>query len=147
MRGLEPKRKSNQMSDEKYRLQYHWADPSSSPPDLAHLTRSPSKLTADTQFANVWSLLAKRYANQDRIIFGIMNEPHDLDISLWGASVQAAVNAIRAAGATSQSIALPGDLYTHPEIWYQGNNAPVVVSLYVDLPVLMIGKRHTDFRL
>lgn len=38
-----------------------------------------------------------------------MNEPHDIpSIPTWANSVQAAVNAIRAAGATSQFILMPG---------------------------------------
>lgn len=45
--------------------------------------------------------------------FGIMNEPHDLNsISPWVDSVQAAVNAIRAAGATSQIILIPGSSWS-----------------------------------
>lgn len=42
-----------------------------------------------------------------------MNEPHDLNVQQWATSVQAAVNAIRAAGATTQHILLPGSEYTH----------------------------------
>lgn len=37
---------------------------------------------------------------------------HDLDIPTWADSVQAAVTAIRAAGATSQTILLPGSNYS-----------------------------------
>ena len=38
-----------------------------------------------------------------------MNEPHDIpNLQEWAGSVQAAVNAIRAAGANSQTILLPG---------------------------------------
>jgi endoglucanase len=41
-----------------------------------------------------------------------MNEPHDMpNLQTWANSVQAAVNAIRAAGATSQYILLPGSTY------------------------------------
>lgn len=42
------------------------------------------------------------------------NEPHDLPqgVALWAQSVQAAVNAIRAAGATSQIILIPGSSYS-----------------------------------
>lgn len=42
------------------------------------------------------------------------NEPHDLPqgTALWADSVQAAVNAIRAAGATSQIILIPGSSYS-----------------------------------
>ena len=68
---------------------------------------------SNDQFASVWSQLATKYASQSRIIFGIMNEPHDVpNISTWAASVQAAVTAIRKAGATSQYILLPGNDYT-----------------------------------
>ncbi|KZP20628.1 glycoside hydrolase family 5 protein [Athelia psychrophila] len=46
----------------------------------------------NAQFANVWSQIAKKYASQSKIIFGIMNEPHDIpSIPDWAASVQAAV--------------------------------------------------------
>jgi endoglucanase len=42
-----------------------------------------------------------------------MNEPHDLpSISPWVSSVQAVVNAIRAAGATSQVILIPGSSWS-----------------------------------
>ncbi len=37
-----------------------------------------------------------------------MNEPHDLDVPTWATSVQAAVTAIRNAGASAQMILLPG---------------------------------------
>ncbi len=37
-----------------------------------------------------------------------MNEPHDLDVATWATTVQAAVTAIRGAGATSQMVLLPG---------------------------------------
>lgn len=41
-----------------------------------------------------------------------MNEPHDIpDLQSWADSVQAAVTAIRAAGATSQVILIPGSSY------------------------------------
>ncbi|KAI0271430.1 putative cellulase precursor [Gloeopeniophorella convolvens] len=65
------------------------------------------------QFASIWSQIATKYASQPRIIFGIMNEPHDIpSIPTWGTSVQAAVNAIRAAGATSQYLLLPGSSWS-----------------------------------
>jgi len=54
-----------------------------------------------------------------------MNEPHDISGSQWTnwvAACQLAVNAIRAAGATSQYIVLPGNFWTHPETWASGEN-------------------------
>lgn len=42
-----------------------------------------------------------------------MNEPHDIpDLGAWADSVQAAVNAIREAGATSQIILIPGSSFS-----------------------------------
>jgi len=64
------------------------------------------------QFASFWGLVAAAFADQPRIIFGIMNEPHDLTVSTWATSVQAAVNAIRQAGATSQYLLMPGSSYS-----------------------------------
>ncbi|KIJ68221.1 glycoside hydrolase family 5 protein [Hydnomerulius pinastri MD-312] len=67
----------------------------------------------DAQFTSIWSQLAAKYASNSKIIFGIMNEPHDLtSVSTWANSVQAAVNAIRAAGATSQYLLLPGSSWS-----------------------------------
>nr|XP_019048097.1 hypothetical protein I302_01862 [Kwoniella bestiolae CBS 10118]OCF27027.1 hypothetical protein I302_01862 [Kwoniella bestiolae CBS 10118] len=80
----------------------------------------------DANFASLWSLLAAKYKSESKVIFGIMNEPHDIDISKWATTVQAAVNAIRAAGATTQSIALPGNQWTHPEGWTSGTNDPLL---------------------
>jgi endoglucanase len=56
----------------------------------------------DAQFANLWTQLATKYKGTANIIFGLMNEPHDVNINTWAATVQTVVTAIRNAGATSQ---------------------------------------------
>ncbi|KZS87205.1 cellulase-domain-containing protein [Sistotremastrum niveocremeum HHB9708] len=67
----------------------------------------------NAQFANLWSQIAAHYANQPKIFFGIMNEPHHLvSVTDWAGSVQAAVTAIRSAGATSQFILIPGSSWS-----------------------------------
>ncbi|KAL0948944.1 hypothetical protein HGRIS_009049 [Hohenbuehelia grisea] len=64
-------------------------------------------------FADLWASIATKYKDNTKVIFGIMNEPHDVpDIKLWAASVQAAVTAIRNAGATSHLLLLPGNDWT-----------------------------------
>ncbi|CAD6588641.1 MAG: hypothetical protein CYPHOPRED_004475 [Cyphobasidiales sp. Tagirdzhanova-0007] len=60
---------------------------------------------------NVWTQLATYYASS-RVIFGLMNEPYSLDMTEWAATCQGVINAIRAAGATSQIILIPGTEYT-----------------------------------
>jgi endoglucanase len=62
----------------------------------------------DEQFANFWGQLASHYADDDKIIFELMNEPHDLDVATWAETCQKAVTAIRKAGASFQVILLSG---------------------------------------
>lgn len=81
-------------------------------------------------FAALWSSLATKYASQSRVIFGIMNEPHDLnDINVWAATVQAAVTAIRQAGATSQIILLPGTDYSSAGQFLNDGSAPALLNV------------------
>ncbi|KAF7799321.1 hypothetical protein EIP86_010553 [Pleurotus ostreatoroseus] len=62
----------------------------------------------DAQFQSIWTQLAQKYGSNSRIIFGIMNEPHDIpSISTWVNSVQGVVNAVRAAG-SQNFLLLPG---------------------------------------
>ena len=56
--------------------------------------------------------LATEYACEESIIFGIMNEPHDLSTSTWSTTVSSVVSAIRSTGALSQKILLPGNAWT-----------------------------------
>ncbi|KAG4435874.1 Endoglucanase EG-II [Cadophora sp. M221] len=66
----------------------------------------------DAQFASLWTQLAVKYKGNAKIIFGLMNEPHDVDINRWATTVQVVVAAIRNAGATSQMLLLPGNEWT-----------------------------------
>ncbi|KAJ7206937.1 carbohydrate-binding module family 1 protein/Glycoside hydrolase family 5 protein [Mycena haematopus] len=66
----------------------------------------------NAQFAETWSELATKYKGTAKVIFGVMNEPHDIpDINLWAGSVQAAVTAIRNAGFEGM-VLLPGNDWT-----------------------------------
>lgn len=65
-----------------------------------------------------------QYANESKVVFGLMNEPHDIpDMKLWAESVQAAVTAIRAAGATTQMILLPGNDFTGAQTFVSNGSA------------------------
>ncbi|RDL32651.1 uncharacterized protein BP5553_09107 [Venustampulla echinocandica] len=79
---------------------------------------------SNADFANLWSQIGTKYAKEAKIIFGIMNEPHDIpDLSLWAATVQEAVTAIRAAGATTQRILLPGTDFTSAQTFISNGSA------------------------
>lgn len=59
-----------------------------------------------------------------------MNEPHDIpDITTWGQTVQAAVTAIRNAGATSQMILLPGSDYASAQQFISDGSAAALIGV------------------
>ncbi|KAI1179783.1 glycoside hydrolase family 5 protein [Nemania sp. FL0916] len=81
------------------------------------------------QFANTWSQLATKYASESKVIFGLMNEPHDVpDINAWADSVQAAVTAIRAAESTQHMILLPGNDWTSAAA-FPTNSGPALLKV------------------
>jgi endoglucanase len=58
-----------------------------------------------------------------------MNEPHDIpDLTKWAASSQAAVTAIRSAGATSQLILIPGTDFASATTFAQ-KSGPVLLGI------------------
>ena len=76
------------------------------------------EVSTRTVYRDVADLMAQRvpimgkaglgYANTPNVIFGIMNEPHNQSAAQWEPIAQDSINAIRAAGATSQAILIPG---------------------------------------
>lgn len=67
------------------------------------------------QFADLWGQVAAYYRDDERVWFGTMNEPYNLpSLSAWAEAVQAAVTAIRGAGAAKQFISLPGRGHQSP---------------------------------
>jgi len=97
-------------------------------PATGSIIGNTSDVTAATtaQFAAFWGALAGRFKSNEKVIFGLMNEPHDMDTNLILANDQAAITAIRAAGA-NQLIIAPGNGYTGGHSWtqnYTGNSPP-----------------------
>lgn len=72
----------------------------------------------NSAFADFWSRLAQIYKNNPRVIFGLMNEPHDMPTEQWVSAANAAIAAIRAAGA-SNLILVPGNAWTGAWTWHQ----------------------------
>ncbi|KHN95583.1 Glycoside hydrolase, subgroup, catalytic core [Metarhizium album ARSEF 1941] len=84
---------------------------------------------SDDVFASLWKQIATHYAKNDKIIFGLMNEPHALDINTWAKSCQAAVTAIREAGAESQIILLPGTNFASAETFVSTGSADALAAV------------------
>lgn len=69
-------------------------------------------------FADLWGRLASRYKGNGRVIFGLMNEPHDMPTELWRDDANAAIQSIRNAGAANL-ILVPGNGWTGAHSWNQ----------------------------
>ncbi|CAN5619346.1 glycoside hydrolase family 5 protein [soil metagenome] len=84
------------------------------------------------QFGDFWSKLALAFKAKPSAIFGIMNEPHGMATELWLTDANAAIDAIRKAGAT-QLVLVPGNGYTGAHSWdatYYGTaNATVMLGV------------------
>ncbi|HEY2406863.1 MAG TPA: glycoside hydrolase family 5 protein [Polyangiaceae bacterium] len=74
----------------------------------------------NADFADLWSRLATLYAANDHVIFGLMNEPHDIGLGAWLTAANSAIDAIRAAGATNL-ILVPGTNWTGAASWTDSN--------------------------
>jgi endoglucanase len=85
-----------------------------------------------TAFADFWSKLADHYRTNDLVIFGLMNEPHDMQTELWLQDANAAIASIRATGA-SNLILVPGNAWTGAHSWssswYGTANAQVMLGV------------------
>jgi endoglucanase len=102
-------------------------DPSQQPFTGSVIGNSSDPTAATTeQFKEFWQELAGRFKDNEKVIFGIMNEPHDMASSLVLANDQAAIDGIRAAGA-KQLIIAPSNSWTGGHTWaqnYTGGNDP-----------------------
>lgn len=67
-------------------------------------------------FADFWAKVAAHYKGNDHVIFGLTNEPHDMQQSTWVAAAREAVAAIRAAGAKNL-ILVPGNRWSGAWSW------------------------------
>lgn len=67
-------------------------------------------------FVDLWSRLASRYRENSLVVFGLMNEPYDLETELWLQDANAAIMAIRDAGANNL-ILVPGNDYSGAHAW------------------------------
>ncbi|KAL5359871.1 glycoside hydrolase superfamily [Aspergillus floccosus] len=79
-------------------------------------------ISSTTDFAAFWTTVAKEFASNDRVIFDTNNEYHDMDQTLVLNLNQAAINAIRGAGATSQYIFVEGNSWSGAWTWTTVND-------------------------
>ncbi|HEY1628944.1 MAG TPA: cellulase family glycosylhydrolase [Tepidisphaeraceae bacterium] len=71
---------------------------------------------SDADFADFWKRLSGEFADDPRVFFGLVNEPHDMPTKQWYQAANAAIAAIRASGAKNL-IFVPGNAYTGAFSW------------------------------
>jgi endoglucanase len=88
----------------------------------------------NTHFADFWGRLASEFKDDERIFFGLVNEPHDMPTEQWLGASNAAIAAIRESGAKNL-ILVPGNQWTGAWSWtddFYGTANSVVMLNTVD---------------
>ncbi|CEJ59332.1 Putative Endoglucanase [Penicillium brasilianum] len=83
---------------------------------------SGSIISSTDNFKAWWKTVATEFASNDKVIFDTNNEYHDMDQTLVLNLNQAAIDGIRAAGATSQYIFVEGNAWTGAWSWTSNND-------------------------
>ncbi|KAI0084044.1 glycoside hydrolase superfamily [Irpex rosettiformis] len=80
------------------------------------------------EFISLWTQLSEKFQNEPRVIFGIMNEPHDLiSVPTWADTLQQVVTAIRNSGAENYLL-LPGSSWSSAEA-FPTEAGPLLVNI------------------
>ena len=74
-------------------------------------------------FGSFWATLAGLFADNNKVFFNLVNEPHDMPTEQWLAAAQAAANAIRAVPANNLLL-VPGNGYSFDDIGCIGVQPP-----------------------
>lgn len=82
----------------------------------------------DAAFADLWSRLAAVFKNDPRVWFGLVNEPYGIPPEQWLKSANAAIAAIRQAGANNR-ILVPGVAWTGAHSWISSGNAAAMLGV------------------
>lgn len=80
------------------------------------------------EFAAAWRLIADRVKQEPNVIFGLMNEPNKQTAAEWLSGANAAIAAIRGAGAI-QPILVPGSYWDGAHSWMSSDNGKVMLGV------------------
>ncbi|KZP15265.1 glycoside hydrolase family 5 protein [Athelia psychrophila] len=86
-------------------------------------------ISSTTTFQTWWTNLATEFKSNPNVIFDCMNEPNGISAATTFSLMQAAVNGIRAAGATTQLILVEGTSWTGAWTWVSSGNSAVFGSI------------------
>jgi endoglucanase len=91
----------------------------------------------NTAFADFWRKLATLFKGNDKVICGLVNEPHDIATEQWLSGANAAIKAIRGVGFTGL-VSVPGSMWTGLGSWMNGYS-PYTANSKVMLGVIDSG--------
>lgn len=83
---------------------------------------------ATAAFVAAWREIARRLKDRPNVIFGLMNEPNRQTPAEWRGGAEAAIAAIRSAGAR-QLILVPGSAWDGAHSWVSSGNAAAMAGL------------------
>jgi len=86
-------------------------------------------ITDTAAFKTWWTNVAAEYKDNDLVVFDTNNEYHDMDQQLVFDLNQAAIDGVRAAGATKQYITPEGNSWTGAWTWISSGNGASMVNL------------------
>ncbi|KAL1612325.1 hypothetical protein SLS60_000551 [Paraconiothyrium brasiliense] len=86
-------------------------------------------ITDTTGFKTWWQNVAAKFKDNELVVFDTNNEYHDMDDTLVFNLNQAAIDGVRAAGATKQYITPEGNSWTGAWTWVSSGNAASLVNL------------------
>jgi endoglucanase len=97
-----------------------------------NIVGGPTVSAAD--FADFWGRLAAEFKDDSHVWFGLVNEPHDMPTAQWIDAANAAIAAIRGAGARNM-ILVPGNSWTGAQSWLSedyggGSNARNIINIH-----------------
>ena len=96
--------------------------------DPHNYARYAGEVASPGDLASLWTGLAAAFKGDDRVWFGLMNEPHDLPTADWLASANAALAALRKAGAKNM-VLVPGSHWTGAHSWTTTDNGTVMLGV------------------
>jgi len=68
-------------------------------------------------FTDLWVRLAQNFQGNSKVVFALMNEPHNMPTEQWVSAASAAIDGIRGTGA-GNLILMPGNGYDGAHSWY-----------------------------
>lgn len=103
-----------------------------------------SSAVPNAAFADFWTRLATQFKGNDKVLFGLMNEPNTMPTEQWLSAANAGLAAIRAVGA-GNVVMVPGNAWTGAHSWAEsgyGTPNAIVMKGIVDPGHNMVFEAH-----